>query len=148
MQQIDVGMDDIEFVRPAANLLQHHDLVRQVVLDCRVEPQGNARARHQFAVGNTVAAGEKCDLMALTDKLVRQIRNGSLCSPIELRGNAFGKRGDLGDLRRKSFSNEQRVNIWNQPAFSKGCGAVIRCKTRSEAARSVLQSKSCIGPDC
>jgi hypothetical protein len=68
MQQIDVEMQDIKLMRAAANFLQHHHLMRQLVLDRRVKPQRDVRAGYEPGVGDGVAAGKKRDFVALCNK--------------------------------------------------------------------------------
>lgn len=51
MEQLDVEMQDVGFLRPAPDLVEHHDVERQMVLDRRVQSQRHVAAAHELGAG-------------------------------------------------------------------------------------------------
>ena len=73
VQQVDVEMQDVELVGAAAHLVEQDHMVRDRVLDMRVEPQGHFRDRHQLGRRDGIAAGEEGDVMPLMDQFLGDI---------------------------------------------------------------------------
>jgi hypothetical protein len=103
MQEIGMEVKHIKFVRPPADFLQHHDLMRQMIFDGRIKTERHIRARHELRGGDRISAGKKRDVMALGDQFFGEIGNNALGSPIEFGRNTFSERCDLSDLHRQNL---------------------------------------------
>ncbi len=73
LQEVDVEMEDVEFLRLLAHLIEHGDVPRHVVRHLRRQPQGGWGAGHQARGGARIAAREQGHVMALTHEFFRQV---------------------------------------------------------------------------
>jgi hypothetical protein len=106
-QQINVKMEDIEFVGPAPDLPQHREGASDMIANTG-EPQALRRAGDQLRAGLRVRAGEQRDLMSLTDKLFGEPGHHTLGAAVKLRGHRLGERRYESDphepiLQQQSF---------------------------------------------
>src|SRR5436190_14185558 len=82
----------VQHIEPAGktlHLLQHHRVIRDMLTDIRVEPQGLAARRHQICAGSGVAAGKQGDIVTLPDELVDQVRNHAFGASVKTGRYAF-----------------------------------------------------------
>ena len=82
-------MNDVELVGALADLFERHDVIGQVILDRRIEPERSYAAGDEFGGRNGVTGREQGQLMTLANQFLGQVRNDAFRSAIELRGNAF-----------------------------------------------------------
>ncbi len=58
MQQIDMKMQDVEFVRLLADGIKHHDVIRRMVPDGRVETKRHLGAANELGLPAGISAGK------------------------------------------------------------------------------------------
>ena len=96
----DMEMKDVELISPATDLIEHDDMIGDMVLDLGIQPKRLLRTAHKFRAGPRIAAGEERHLVALRHQLFRQIGNDPFRAAVETRRATFDERGNLGDLHR------------------------------------------------
>ena len=74
LQEIDVEMDHVELIGPAADGVEHHEVARDVIADAG-EPQPLRNARHERGRGLRIPARKQRDLVALGDQLLGEPRH-------------------------------------------------------------------------
>ena len=88
----------VQHIEPAGetlHLLQHHRVIRDMVTDIRIKPQGLAARRHQICAGSGVAAGKQGDIVTLPDELVGQVRNHTFGASVKTGRYAFDEGRNL-----------------------------------------------------
>ena len=95
MKVVGMKMDEIEMVRVAQQLLEHHEVMRQGILARGIEPQRLWSCRDEPCLGHRVASGEQSDLMSARNELLGEIGDDPLGSSVELRRHALEQRSDL-----------------------------------------------------
>ena len=98
VQNVDVKVKDVEFVRHLAHRIQHHDVMRRRVLDAGIEPQGGVAERKKAGGRGRIAAGEQRHVVAEPHQFLGQIGDDPLGAPVLARRNTLHQRGDLGDF--------------------------------------------------
>jgi hypothetical protein len=91
-QQVDVEVKHVEFGGPTQHLVQHHDVIGQVILDPGIEPQGHVGAGDQPGGGTGITAGKQSDVVSLAHQLLGEVRDDTLGPAVKLRRYAFGER--------------------------------------------------------
>jgi hypothetical protein len=100
VQNIDVEVENIELVSVPTHLIEHHDVVRDMIANPRVQTLCGLGARNQLGAGLRVAACEQRHLMPLGNQLLGQVRYDTLRSTIEARRAAFGKWSNLRNFHQ------------------------------------------------
>jgi hypothetical protein len=112
VQHVDMKMQYVEFGCESAHLVEHHDVLRDWVLDSWVEPEGDFARRLEPRGRAGIAAREQGDLMPLPHEFFGEIGDYPLRPTIEARRAAFGEGGDLCDLHRRfsfrEFAGDRR----------------------------------------
>ena len=98
MEQIDVKMNDVEFLCPFAHPVNHQHEVRNDVANGRIKAKRASAAGGQLSAGDGVAACKESHVVAKPDKLFRQVGSDPLSATIETRRNALNEGGDLRDF--------------------------------------------------
>src|SRR5262245_20648896 len=100
LQIVAVEMDDVEAGYVLEDQFYQTHVMRSRLMAFAVAPQGLRTGLDQPRIRLRVAAGEQRDLMPQPDQFLGQIGDDPLRPPIQLRGDAFVKRGDLRDSHR------------------------------------------------
>jgi hypothetical protein len=74
-------------------------MIGQIKHAIRVQPEGFRAGWDQPGSRDRIAAGEQRDLMSLLDQFLGEIRNDSLSTAVELRGDTLIQWGDLCNLQ-------------------------------------------------
>ncbi len=98
LKLVDVEMENVELGRPRSNFVEHEHVIGDRIANGCIQAQRSRHTWHEFRSGVTVAAGKQRHVVALRNKLLGQIENYALGSPVELRRHTLNQRGDLGDL--------------------------------------------------
>jgi hypothetical protein len=100
MDQVDMKVQHIEILGALPDLLEHHDMIGQSILDPGIEPQSRLGTGDQAGRRLRIAAGEKGHVVTLPHQLFRQKRYDSLGAAVQARWHAFIQRGNLCDLKQ------------------------------------------------
>ena len=95
VQVIYVKMNDVEFARPAADLLQHHEMISELISTPMVEAQRARTTSDQLGLSSRIAAGKKGHFMATADQFFGKVRDDALGSTVGLWRHALVERCDL-----------------------------------------------------
>ena len=97
MQVVQVKMEHVSVRGGSEDDLEGSDVVSQWISDfITLKPKGFGGQRNQGGVGDRVAAGKKGYVVTLGDKFFDQVGNDPFGASIELGGNAFVERRNLG----------------------------------------------------
>ena len=123
-------VQDVESSARVAHLVEHQHVIRDGIVDARVEPQ---RAGHatgtQLRAGDRIAAGEQGHVVALAHQLFGQVGDDTFGSAIESRRHAFHQRRNLRDFH---IHDSRGVLFTLRPRPKQVC---IKLLTRSRAPR-------------
>src|SRR6516225_626352 len=100
VQHVDMKMQHVELGGERAYLIEHYEVLRDRILDARVEPEGDFAGGLEPRGRAGVAAREQSDLMPPSHKFFGKIGNYPLRPTIEARRAAFGEGGDLCNFHR------------------------------------------------
>src|ERR1700693_2514128 len=95
MEQIDVKMENVEFLRVLANLIDHQHEVRNAVAHGRIKAERASATRNQLGAGDRVPTCKDRHVVAEPDKFLSQIGSDPLGAAVETRRNALDERSDL-----------------------------------------------------
>ena len=101
VNQVDVEVQHVELVDPAADLVQHDHVVRQRIAHRRIEAQRYVAAADEPGRCLGVAAGKQRDIVSLAHEFFSQKRNDAFRAAIKPGWHAFMKRGNLSDTHRQ-----------------------------------------------
>src|SRR5215211_4748692 len=73
LQEIDVEMDDIEFLAAFTQLLQHQQVLKNGILRLFAQPQCGFAPRHEFSSRRGIARSKQRNIMALADEFFSKI---------------------------------------------------------------------------
>src|ERR1700685_482170 len=116
MKQIDVKMENVEFVGALANLIDHQHEMRNSVEHRGIKPKRATATGNQVGAGNGVAACKKRHIVAQPDKLFGQVGHDPLGAAIQTRGNALDERSDLCDFHN-DLCSRPNTNACNAAKF-------------------------------
>src|SRR4051794_10213904 len=98
MDQVEMEVDNVEFVPSAMNLVQHRHVRGEIRLEIAgIEPDRLITAGHQRGLGPCLRAGEQGHLVAELHERVREVRDNPFRAAIESRRHGLVQRGNLGD---------------------------------------------------
>ena len=98
MEQIDVEMENVEFLRVLTYLIDHQHKVRNAVVHGWIEPKRAAATWIQLGAGDGIPTCKQRHIMTKPNKLFRQIGNDPFSAAIETRRNALNERSHLRDF--------------------------------------------------
>src|ERR1700733_1054242 len=98
MHVIDMEMNDIEFGSHTHHVIQHGDVMGQMVDGIFTEPERSLCCGNELRGSLRVSAGEQSYLMALRDQLFGQERNDPFRTSIHFRWNTLIQGGYLGNF--------------------------------------------------
>ena len=79
----DMEMEDVELISTATDLIEHDDMIGNMVPDLGIQPKRSLRTAHQFRAGPRIAAGEERHLVTLRHQLFCQIGTDPFCAAVE-----------------------------------------------------------------
>ena len=68
MKNMNMKVKDVEFVGALADLLQHHDVMRERIMNLWIKPQADLGARHEFGAGLRITGREKRHIVPEIDE--------------------------------------------------------------------------------
>src|SRR5262245_49087730 len=92
---VEMEMENVEVLRPVANVLQHHNVQGIGISDRPVETQGFWPHRFQLGRRMRIAAGKQRDVMTECHKFFGQPRDYPLGTSVEFWRNCFSQRTNL-----------------------------------------------------
>ena len=106
VKQVDVEVQHVELVDPAADLVQHDHVVRQRIAYRRIEAQRYVAAADEPGRCLGVAAGKQRDIVSLAHEFFSQKRNDAFRAAIKPGWHAFIKWGNLSDTHPQHHRND------------------------------------------
>ena len=103
MQVIDVEVNHVEIFGPAVNLVEHDEVMGELIYARRVCPQRPWTRSDKSRLGDRIPASEKRNVVPLPDQFFRQIGGDAFCASIVLWWNAFIQWGDLCNPHHSSL---------------------------------------------
>ena len=99
VQEIDMEMQNIEFVRAPAHLVKQGQMRRKIRFQRGgIEADRSGAHGHKSRPGSGVRACEQGDVVAKSDKGINEMGNDPFGAPVQTRRNGFVKGRNLGDL--------------------------------------------------
>jgi len=89
MHVIDMEMNDVEFRRHAHDVIQHGDVMRQVVDGIFTQAERGFGARNELRGSLRISASEKSYILALRNQFFGKERNDAFRTSIHFGWNAF-----------------------------------------------------------
>ena len=96
LQRFDVEMQDVEFVRPFPDVVEHREMRGHVRFErIRVEPDGLVPHGNQARLGRRICAGEERDVVPELNQSIGKICNDPLSAPVQPGRSRLVQRRDL-----------------------------------------------------
>ena len=102
MKVVRMKVDDVELASVFSHLLQHQDVMRQIIAAIRIRSQRSRAARYQSRARLGIAAGKERDFVSETNQFFGQPGNDALSSTISRRWDSFIERRNLGNIHEGS----------------------------------------------
>jgi hypothetical protein len=102
MKEVDMEMQNVEFLDSLAHLVEHEHVVGDGVLDGRIEPQRGHGAAGELGGGDGIAAGEQRHVVPELHQFFGQIGDDPLGAAIQARRHALHQGGDLRNTHRET----------------------------------------------
>lgn len=157
LQQVGVEMDDVEFGRARADIVQHREMRRDIGLERRrIEAQRLLSCGNQLRTRDRIATGEQDHVVTKLDQGIAQIGHYPFGPAVELRWHGFTQWRNLRNTHSRSVAvtgDQSRCNPNRPPmadrSFAVGLSATrpfIRAPCRSGG--SIVFSKDQFIHDC
>jgi hypothetical protein len=129
LQKVGMEVQDVEGVRQAPDVVEHHGMIGQVAAHVALAAQRSCAARHKLGGGLRIGAGEQRDLVTLADQLLGEIGHDPFRATVEARRHAFDEGRYLGNFHEKvvrlvQWRNHHRTPFvpWVETARNAGFG--------------------------